>query len=95
MAVRHVAHVISRDMDISDAIKFVVCKSPGATTGGILARLRSYGWTGKDEHLSGYKIGRLLQQMGDRGLIKIERRKSGSRFWPAEIQAQEAGAGGF
>lgn len=89
MPVRKAAHVISKDMEITDAIRFVICRSPGTTMKGILARLRSYGWTDKEEYLSGYKIGALLRKMGDNESIRIERRKSGLRFWPAETQRED------
>ena len=90
MAVRKAAHVISKDMEITDAIRFIIWKSPGTTTRGILARLRSYGWTAKDEFLSGHKIAALLRKMEERGSIRVERRKSSLRYWPTEIQEAQA-----
>ena len=90
MAVRKAAHVISKDMEITDAIRFIIWKSPGTTTRGILARLRSYGWTAKDEFLSGYKKAALLRKMEERGSIRVERRKNRLRYWPTEIQEAQA-----
>lgn len=90
MPIRQTAHVISKDMEITDAIRFVIWKSPGTTIRGILLRLRSYGWTAKDEYLSGYKIAAILRKMEERGSIRVERRKSGRRYWPTEIQEAQA-----
>ena len=90
MGVRKAAYVISKEMEITDAIKFVIWKSPGTTTLGILARLRSYGWTAKDEYLSGQKIGVLLRKMGENGSIRVERRKNSLRYWPTKVQEAPA-----
>ena len=86
--VRQRVDVLDAGIPIEDAIRFVIARSPGCTPPGIMARLRSYGWTPNDVRLTGTMLSSKLLEMEKSGLVKAERwghnGTARKHYWPAE-----------
>ena len=87
--IRQRIDVLDPGIPIEDAIRFVVRRSPGCTNPGIMARLRSYGWTPNDVRISGSRLSSKLLEMEKSGLVKAEKwghnKTARKHYWPAEV----------
>lgn len=84
-------YLMDPDLQLKDAVIFIIDKSPGCVSRGVARRLYSYGYTSRLDTGFTLEVSKCLRDLAAQGKVVKDERVRESHWWPEGTEVSPEG----